>query len=818
MFADIILPVPLPLLFTYHIPPEMNLSLQVGSRVVVSFGKKRLLSGVVFSLHNKKPKVYETKPILLVLDSEPIVTSKQLALWQWISDYYQCSLGEVYKAALPAGLKLESETRVAFNPLFDNHDELSPQMIEILDFVAAKKQTSIQQINEFTGLKNSYPIVKQLMEQQALLVNERIEQSYKPKKEHYITLHPSVKSEADLHRIFDELSRAPKQLQSLMVFLQLVGGPHLALKGEELMRKELLSKVENSSQPINELVKKEVFTLVEHEVSRLDSWAEELVDKKVLSTEQKKALNEIKVGFGKNLPVLLHGVTSSGKTELYIHLIEETLKQGKQALYLLPEIALTTQITDRLKVHFGDDLGIYHSKFNDAERVEVWNNLLSNKGFKVILGVRSSVFLPFSNLGLIIVDEEHESSFKQYDPAPRYHARNVALVMAQMFKSNILLGTATPSMESYYNASIQKYYLVELLERHKGIEMPEIKVVDTKDARRRKMMKGPFTPLLVEKMGKALERKEQVILFQNRRGFAPYIECTACAHIPKCKHCDVSLTYHKNLDQLICHYCGYTIPNLITCQACGSPALELRGFGTQKIEEDIQEIFPEARIARMDLDTTRSKKNYETIISGFENGMFDILVGTQMVTKGLDFDRVSLVGILNPDGMLNSPDFRAFERSFQMMAQVSGRAGRKNKRGTVILQTSNPEHPIIQLVQINDFKSFYQHQAEERELFKYPPYHRLINITIRHKNPNTTLQASRALGNELRKTFGNRVLGPQVPPVNKIQDLHLQRIMLKLERSVSAKKSKELMQNSIHSINAQQKWRYVSIIVDVDPM
>jgi len=818
MFADIILPVPLPLLFTYHIPDKITSEVQVGCRVVVSFGKKRLLSGVVFSLHNNKPKVYDTKPILSVLDDLPVVTGQQLTLWQWISDYYQCSLGEVYKAALPAGLKLESETRVSYNKLFEGNVEFSPQMMEILHFVEEKKQTSIQQINDFTGLKNSYPLVKKLMEEQAILVNERIQHAYKPKKEFYLSLHPSIQTEEGLRQIFDLLERAPKQLQCFMVFLQKVGGPASALKGKEVFRKDVLSAIENASGAVAELVKKEILVVAEHEVSRFESWESELVDKKTLSSGQKIALSEVKEGFEKKLPVLLHGVTSSGKTELYIHLIEETLKQGKQALYLLPEIALTTQITSRLKVHFGNDLGIYHSKFSDAERVEVWNSLLREDGFKVILGVRSSVFLPFSDLGLIIVDEEHETSFKQFDPAPRYNARNVALVMANMFKANILLGTATPSIESYYNATTNKYHLVELMQRHEGMQMPEIEVVDVKDARRRKMMKGVFTPQLIDRMKAALEKKEQVILFQNRRGFAPYLECLACAHIPKCSHCDVSLTYHKHLNQLVCHYCGYTIPNLITCQACGSPALELRGFGTQKIEEEIQELFPDVRVARMDLDTTRSRKGYETIISGFENGELDILVGTQMVTKGLDFDRVSLVGILNADGMLNSPDFRAFERSFQMMAQVSGRAGRKNRRGTVVLQTSNPEHPVIEFVKRNDFKSFFQLQIEEREEFKYPPFYRLINITIRHKSQNTTHQAAAALGNELRRVFGSRVLGPQIPPINKIQDLHLQRILLKLEREVSVSKSKELMQSSIHSITSQQRWRYVSIVVDVDPL
>ena len=818
MFADIVLPVPLPLLFTYEIPAELKNEVQTGCRVVVSFGKKRLLSGVVFKLHNKAPEAYETKPILSVLDDAPVITALQLQLWQWIADYYQCTLGEVYKAALPSGLKLESETRIACNPDFETESPLSTRLSEILDFLSGKKQASIQEINDFTGLKNSYPMVKQLIEMEAVFVNERIQQSYHPKKEPFLSLHPGIHNENDLRLRFEQLNRAPKQLHCLMTFLQKSGGVEQALNGGEIAKKELLTAIDSSAAPIAELIKKQILLQNLHEVSRLDNWEGTLKDKKTLSDEQNTALNEVKDGFNENRPVLLHGVTSSGKTELYIHLIDDTLKQGRQALYLLPEIALTTQITSRLKAHFGDKLGIYHSKFSDAERVEVWNNLLQHNGYEVVLGVRSAVFLPFSNLGLIIVDEEHETSFKQYDPAPRYHARNVALVMARQFNANVLLGTATPSIESYFNAQTGKYKLVELSTRYEGIELPDIVVVNTRDARRRKTMKGLFSPALIEAMSAALNRKEQVILFQNRRGFAPYLECTMCAHIPKCPHCDVSLTYHKHLNHMVCHYCGYTTPTFTTCPACGNPSLELRGFGTQKVEEEIQLLFPEARVARMDLDTTRSKKGYENIISSFENGQMDILVGTQMVTKGLDFDRVSLVGILNADGMLNNPDFRAFERSFQMMAQVSGRAGRKNRRGTVVLQTSNPEHPVINFVRRNDFAAFYQQQIEERQAYKYPPFFRLINLTIRHKNQNVTHQAAVALGNELRKVFGSRVLGPQMPPVNKIQDLYLERIMLKMERKASITKSKQLMQNCINAVLSQQRWRYVAVAADVDPI
>lgn len=818
MYADIIVPVPLPLLFTYEIPEHFRSNIAVGSRVIVSFGRKRLLSGVIYSLHNKRPENYDVKPILDLLDDKPVVISQQLRLWEWIADYYQCTLGEVYKAALPAGLKMESETRVSFNKDFAEEEELTPRMREILYFVEDQKQVSIQKINEFIGIKDSYPTVKKLMESQALIVHERIESSYRPKKEAYITLHPTIDSEDKIKNIFNELERAPKQLHVMMFFIQKCGGVNKALKGNSVLKKELNEAVENGANSVSALVKRDFFIIKEEIVSRLDQWNKVLEDKKPLSDVQQIAFEDVKNGFAQSKPVLLYGVTSSGKTEIYIHLIEEALKSGKQALYLLPEIALTTQITSRLKAHFGDKLGIYHSKFSDSERVEVWQNLLNNEGYQVILGVRSSIFLPFNNLGLIIVDEEHESSFKQYDPAPRYNARNVALVMAHMLKSDIVLGTATPSIETYNNAMLGKYHLVELTQRHEGIALPDIEIVDLLDARRRKIMTGTFSNFLIDKMRKALQNKEQVILFQNRRGFAPYLECTACAHSPRCKHCDVNLTYHKNTNQLVCHYCGFTIPNLVTCQACGSPALEFRGFGTQKVEEEISEIFPDAKVARMDLDTTRSRSGYESIITDFELGKSDILVGTQMVTKGLDFDKVSLVGILNADSMFNSPDFRAFERSFQMMSQVSGRAGRKHKQGTVVLQTSNANHPIIEFVKNNDFKGFYDSQIEERETFNYPPFYRLINITVRHKSQYLTQEAAQSLASVLISTFGQRVLGPQAPPINRIQDMFLQKILLKLEREISITKSKEIMQNAINHIISQQKWRYVSVQVDVDPL
>jgi primosomal protein N' (replication factor Y) len=788
-------------------------------RVLAPFGKNKQLSGVVYEVHSRRPQHYETKPIILVLDEKPLVLPLQLELWKWISDYYQCAMGEVYRAALPSGLKMESETRFYFNPDFGAEDVLSDRVVPILDYLAKEKSSSITEINKITGLKNSHAIIKQLIEQNAIFVDERVPEKFRIKKEMFFSLSEAVRSEAALNDAFDRLAKAPKQLNLLMTFIQQTGNLTSAIKGKEISRKELLAQTEpNASAQLNELLKKDVLVQHERETGRLDFSETATVSKRVLSDCQQTAFDEIREGFAENRPVLLHGVTSSGKTEIYIHLIDDAIKNNRQSLYLLPEIALTTQITSRLKAHFGNRLGVYHSKYSDAERVEVWNDLLSQKNYRVIVGVRSSIFLPFTNLGLIIVDEEHESSFKQYDPAPRYHARDVALVLGAKHNANVLLGTATPSVESYYNASTAKYRLVELFERYEGIRLPQIIVADTRDAKRRKIMTENFTPELVERMKKALKNREQIILFQNRRGFAPYLECNMCAWVPKCVHCDVSMTYHKNSESLVCHYCGYTIPTHTVCQACGSPALNARGFGTEKIEEDVKALFPEAGVARMDYDTTRSKTGYERIIADFESGKLDILIGTQMVSKGLDFDRVSLVGILNADTMLNTPDFRAFEKSFQMLAQVSGRAGRKNRQGAVVLQTGNPAHPVISYVYHNNYSDFFAQQLEEREQYKYPPFYRLTFIVLKHRNGGVVNQAANQLAAMLRAVFGARVSGPQEPPVKRINDYHLQRILLKVERTASAHKAKTLIRENINLLLSNERWRYVSIAIDVDPV
>lgn len=817
-YADIILPVPLPRLFTYQIPEEWTKEVEPGMRVVVPFGNKKYYSGVVYSLHDQKPEAYETKEIISILDKQAVVNITQLNFWKWIADYYMCTLGEVYKAALPSGLKLESQTKVHYNPDWAPEGKLSAKETIILDYLADKKTGTIQDLNNITEMKNSLPVVKSLLDKQAIFVSERLKDNYKPKTKKLIQLAPEYWHEQKLQNAFTELGRAKKQLNVLMVYLTMIGGAHKNNYGKTIEKNELKKKSGASSSILNELISKGLFLEVEMEVSRLDT--EKLLTKALhsLNPAQQTAKQQIEEQFAKKDAVLLHGVTSSGKTEIYIHLIQEQINKGKQVLYLLPEIALTTQITSRLKMVFGNEIGIYHSKYSDAERVEVWNDILKKENYKVVIGVRSSIFLPFDNLGLIIIDEEHENTYKQFDPAPRYHARDAALVLAHMHKAKVLLGTATPSIETYRNTQLGKYGLVELFERFEGIKMPQILTVNVREEKRKKKMASDFSPLLLEQVERAMKNGEQAILFQNRRGFSPYLECAQCSWVPKCDYCDVSLTYHKRINQLVCHYCGHSSHLPHTCKACDSPALHTKGFGTEKIEEDIRIIFPDAKVVRMDLDTSRTRKSHENIISSFERGEVDILIGTQMISKGLDFDNVSVVGILNADSMLNYPDFRAFERSFQMMAQVGGRAGRKHKQGTVVIQTSNPDNPVILDVVNNNFKNLYQSQLDEREAFKYPPFYRLIYLTVKHKNPKTANQAADYFGAYLRGLFNERVVGPQAPPISKIQNWHIRKVMLKIESGVSLPKLKEILRTAINTVVSHPGFKAVVIQADVDPM
>ena len=751
MFVDVILPLPLDGTFTYAVPPQMEKQTAFGCRVLVPFGRGKQYVGVIARQHDQQPEGYEVKDILQVIDAQPILLPGQYRLWQWIADYYMSPIGEVYKAALPAGLKAED--------------------------------------------------------------------GYRAKTETYIRPTAAYRNEKALHIALDMLQRAPKQLKAFVDFLSLSGWDQG--EGGELTRDELLNEG-HTLQTLTLLIKRGILETYEVEVGRLNHGGEphpELIKK--LSLAQETAYNEILLSMMKKQVTLLHGVTSSGKTEIYIHLIQREIDQHRQVLYLLPEIALTVQMMDRLRRVFGDRLGIYHSKYSDAERVEIWQKQLSGHPYDVILGARSAVFLPFQNLGLVIVDEEHETSFKQQDPMPRYHARSVAIMMVQNQTAgggSVLLGTATPSMESYHNAQKGKYGYVQLTERHAGIQLPEIQVVDTSDLQRRKMMRGPFSPLLLTRVREALARGEQAILFQNRRGYAPMIECKQCGWVPHCQNCDVSLTLHRQMNQLVCHYCGavYQVP--VTCPACGGTELQTRGYGTEKIEADVRDIFPEARISRMDLDTTRTRNAYERLISDFGSGRTNLLIGTQMISKGLDFDRVSVVGILNADTMLNYPDFRAYEHAYMMMAQVSGRAGRKGRRGLVILQTRQPQLPIIQQVVSNDYDALYRTLCNERLAFHYPPFYRLINVYLKHRNDTLVETAAQELGFRLRQWFGGRVLGPDKPGVARVKSLSIRKLVLKLENTLNLADVRRYLALAQQQMLQDKRYASLQVYYDVDPL
>lgn len=762
-FADIILPLPLEGLFTYAIPFAMQAKATFGMRVLVPFGRSKHYIGIIARLHDDKPTDYAVKDIEQLLDETPVLLPAQYRLWQWIADYYMSPIGEVYKAALPAGLKAED--------------------------------------------------------------------GYKPRTETYIRLTEPYRNEQALHIALNMLARASKQQEAFISYLQLSGwdeadfslpASKVALSVSEVTREELLNASATTLPIITQLVKRGLLEVYEVEVGRLNNAGDPHFENiKQLSAPQQEAYQQILESFKQKKVTLLHGVTSSGKTEIYIQLIMHELEQHRQVLFLMPEIALTVQMMERLQRVFGNRLGIYHSKYSDAERVEIWQKQLSDNPYDVILGARSAVFLPFQRLGLVIVDEEHETSYKQQDPAPRYHARSAAIMMEsgnQTFTPKVLLGTATPCVETYHNAKTGKYGLVELFQRYQGIELPEIQVVNTQDLQRRRMMNGPFTPLLLTRVREALERGEQAILFQNRRGWAPMVECKQCGWVPRCEHCDVSLTLHRKLNQLTCHYCGYTYQIPTECPACGCKELQGKGYGTEKIEDQIRDILPEARISRMDLDTTRTRNAYERIISDFGSGRTNLLIGTQMISKGLDFSKVSVVGIINADSMLNQPDFRAYEHAYMMMAQVSGRAGRKGRRGLVILQTKQPDLKLIQQVVQNDFQGFYKDLIAERQLFHYPPYHRLVYVYLKHKNDATVHTASLELASRLRQWFGGRVLGPDKPAVARIKTLSIRKLVLKLENGIDLPKVRQYLAFAQQQLLQDKRYSSLTVLYDVDPL
>ena len=816
-YVDVIVPLPIASQYTYSLPPEFEESVKEGCRVVVSFGRKKFYTAIVTKVHDAAPEGYETKDIEEVLDASPVLLPRQLEFWNWLSTYYLCTLGDVYKAAVPSGMKLESETIVVYNEEFEAIQPLGDSEQRLLDVLSSDKEQCVTQLQRTLALKNILPVVKRLLDKEAIFVKEDLKRNYKPRTEARVRLVNRGLDELGMMALFNELSRAKKQLAVLMKYVELSGWSSRDESLNEVAKKELLEKANATTTIFNALVDKGIFEVYYQEIGRLDKSEVSLSEGNVLNPSQQMAFTSILENFRQKSVCLLHGVTSSGKTEIYIHLIQEALRQGKQVLYLLPEIALTTQITERLKRVFGNRLGVYHSKFPDAERVEIWQKQLGEKEYDVILGVRSSIFLPFKRLGLVIVDEEHENTYKQQDPAPRYHARSSAIMLASMYGAKVLLGTATPSVESYFNATNGKYGLVELKERFKDIQLPHIECVDIKELAHQKRMQGPFSPMLVKEIRQALDKKEQVILFQNRRGFAPMIECHTCGWVPKCKNCDVSLTYHKGLNVLTCHYCGYTYPVPRSCPACGGVELQHKGFGTERIEDDIKLIFPEARVARMDLDTTRTRSAYEKIIADFEGGKTDILIGTQMVSKGLDFDRVSIVGILNADSMLNYPDFRSYERAFQLMAQVAGRAGRKNKQGLVILQTKSPDLPVIHQVMRNDYEGLYLDQLAERQLFRYPPYYRLIYVYLKHRKESVLEQASDMMAQYLRSALGDRVLGPDKPPVARVQTLYIKKMIVKVEQTVSIAKVRDYLLSVQRAIVEDERFRSLIVYYDVEP-
>lgn len=752
-YVDLILPVPLEGLFTYSIPERLREGICFGVRVIVPFGPKKTYVGIVTRIHDNPPEGYKIRDIIDIADPRPMLLERQYRLWQWIAEYYLAPIGDVYKAAMPAGMKAE--------------------------------------------------------------------EGFKPKTETYIRLTRQFQNEAALHTAINMLARADKQQQAFLTYLQLSHWDEMEHGAEtrEITREELMNAAHSNLNIINMLTKRGLMETYEKQVGRLNESGEPHPENiRKLSMPQQDAYNKILMSFMQKNVTLLHGVTSSGKTEIYIHLIQHTIDGGKQVMYLLPEIALTVQIMTRLKRVFGRRLGIYHSKYSDAERVEMWQKQMSKDPYDIIIGARSAVFLPYQRLGLVIIDEEHETSFKQQDPAPRYHARSAAIMLAQMYGAKTLLGTATPSIESYHNAQTGKYGYVALTQRYEGIQLPEFHVVDVKDLQHRKMMTGPFSPMLLAEVRKAIESGKQAILFQNRRGFAPMIECKQCGWVPHCQHCDVSLTLHRTTNQLTCHYCGYTYSIPTKCPCCEGTDLRSRGYGTEKIEDAVREIFPEARVARMDLDTTRTRNAYERIITDFAAGRTNILIGTQMISKGLDFANVSVVGILNADSMLNFPDFRAYEHAFMMMAQVGGRAGRKGQRGLVIMQTKSPDLPIVRQVVDNDYEAMYRSVTEERREYHYPPFYRLVYVYLKHKDDSTVQSAAATMSFKLRMWFGERVLGPDKPPVAKVKALNIRKMIIKLENGIDMKKVRQYLRKAHQDILKDKRFGSLVIYYDMDPM
>jgi primosomal protein N' (replication factor Y) len=812
-FVEVILPLSLAKTFTYSISEAEYNYIQIGMRVAVPFGKSKIYTALVIETHENKPALYEAKEIHQILDEKPIVTEIQIAHWQWIASYYMCAIGDVYRGAMPSALLLESETIISQKQDgFVDESQLSDD--EFLIYQALQQQSSlkVQDIMSILNKKNIFPVIQKLMDKNILVLQEEMLETYTPKLIRYVKLHSKYDSNEGLSELLEILKNANKQKGIVLSYFQLS-----ASEKKPITVKKLIEAANSTSTIIKALIDKEIFEEYYIQVDRVNFSGKTREEQLQLSEAQQTAFEEIKQSFTQKEVCLLHGVTSSGKTEIYIKLIEEYIKEEKQILYLLPEIALTTQLVGRLRDYFGNKVAVFHSKYSNNERVEVWQQVLEHSPkAQIVIGARSALFLPFSNLGLVIVDEEHEQTFKQVDPSPRYHARDASIVLANSYKAKVILGSATPSIETYFNAQSGKYGLVEIFERYGYVRMPEIELVDLKDKYFRKKMSGHFSDTLIEEITSALSLGEQVILFQNRRGYSPIIECLTCGHVPQCPQCDVSLTYHKHKNQLRCHYCGYSMAKPTNCHACGSVHLTTKGFGTEQIQQELNELFPNTKIGRMDQDTTRGKFGFEKIIDSFKNREVEILVGTQMLAKGLDFDNVSLVGIMNADNMLYHPDFRAFERSFQMMTQVSGRSGRSEKQGKVIIQTYNPDHNTIQQVVHNNYIGMYNEQLYERQIYKYPPYFKLIKLTLKHRDFDKLKEGSMWLYQVMQQNFTIPVLGPEEPPISRIRNEYIRTIMIKIPTTQSLQGTKKTIQKMLNSFDVVSQYRAIKVAVNVD--
>ncbi|AOR29435.1 primosomal protein N' [Formosa sp. Hel1_33_131] len=812
-FIDVILPLSLERNFTYAITKAEADFIKRGVRVAVPFGKNKVYTGIVYNIHHIAPTAYEAKSIHSILDESPVVNQFQFKLWEWMSSYYLCSMGEIMRAAMPNAFLLESETIISLNPSTEFEvNSLKDDEYLVCEALQQQSSLKVDEINAIIDRKNSFPVLKRLLDQKVIALEQELSEKYKPKLIRCVRLHPNYQHENALQELVETLKSASKQREIVLSYF------NLANATKQIKVADLKTKSKATSTQIKTLIDKGVFEEYHYQTDRIQFQDSEYGASTELNTYQETALEEIDGLFETQNIVLLHGVTSSGKTEIYVKMIESILAEGKQALYLVPEIALTSQLVQRLQKYFGNQIAVYHSRYSQNERVEVWNHVLNqSENARVVIGARSSVFLPFSNLGLVIVDEEHEQSYKQFDPSPRYHARDTAIVLAALFKAKTLLGSATPSLESFYNATKEhKFGYVAITKRFNNVLMPEIELVDLTDKYKRKRMKGHFSDRLIAEIKETLEAESQVILFQNRRGYSPVVSCNTCGHTPECPNCDVSLTFHQYRNQLRCHYCSHTMAMQQFCGACGGVEIDSKGFGTEQIQEEIEVLFPEAKVARMDLDTTRGKYSYDRIIASFENKEVDILVGTQMVTKGLDFRHVKLVGVLNADQLINFPDFRAHERSFQLLQQVAGRAGRTDERGKVIIQTYNPHHTILQQVSINDYDSMFVEQLEDRRIYKYPPYCRIIKLTLKHKDYNKVNEGAEWLAISLRHVFKDNVLGPEFPVVSRIRNQYHKNILLKIPQNQSLVKTKSVLQKIKMSFSSTRDFRAVRLLINVD--